>query len=323
MIRVNKSRPCPVCGKTDWCLVDEQGTAAICQRIASDRKCNDAGYLHKLGHTRNQRMTTKTKPKPKDETDWHKAATRLASVIKEQDRRIADAMLGVPVGTIEKYMPMVGFNNEDIHGQCWTFPMVNGAENVVGISRRYMDGSKKSIGSNGLFVPQGWRDHTGIVYIVEGASDVLAMSAAGLCAIGRPSNNSGIGMLIALLQDLDQSRTVVVVGERDANDYGLWPGLAACHVAKELKDSFRCSRPKMKVKWALPPEGFKDCRVYLTSFTESVSWHLRGKSLAECLTSDAMFAGEDTLSLVRMVVELRDELSRMQDQINQLREGEL
>ena len=36
-IRVTKRNPCPVCGKPDWCLISEDGKAAICARIESDR----------------------------------------------------------------------------------------------------------------------------------------------------------------------------------------------------------------------------------------------------------------------------------------------
>ena len=50
MQRVNKQTPCPVCGKSDWCLVAPDKTAAICQRIqeGSVKSCGDAGYLHIL-----------------------------------------------------------------------------------------------------------------------------------------------------------------------------------------------------------------------------------------------------------------------------------
>jgi len=33
MIRVSRRQPCPICGKPDWCLMAEDGSAAICARI--------------------------------------------------------------------------------------------------------------------------------------------------------------------------------------------------------------------------------------------------------------------------------------------------
>ena len=47
MIRVSKQRPCPVCGKPDWCLIARDGSAAICARIAegSVKQCGEAGWF--------------------------------------------------------------------------------------------------------------------------------------------------------------------------------------------------------------------------------------------------------------------------------------
>lgn len=317
-VRVSRDRRCPICGKPDWCLIATEGNAAICQRVPSDKKCDkDAGYLHRIGEPRNKRMTTTTKPKPKDTTDWAKTVERLARGIQNADRRILDATLGLPPGTVERFMPLVGFNGDDVNGQCWTIPMVNGAEQVVGVSRRYTKGGKKSLGNNGLFVPVGWRDMPGPVFVVEGASDVLAMAAAGLCAVGRFSNNGGVGMLTALLHDLRPGRLIVVVGERDEDDEtGLWPGLAARTVADELR---RALRPVRMVKWALPPEGAKDARDYLANWPDAVRWQERGEALRRELIENAVVAGDD--GLVRMVVHLQDAVSRMQEQLDRLTRG--
>lgn len=47
-LRVTRERRCPVCGKADWCLVAADGTAAICPRTESTKRCGDAGFLHRL-----------------------------------------------------------------------------------------------------------------------------------------------------------------------------------------------------------------------------------------------------------------------------------
>ncbi len=47
-LRVNKDSPCPICGKPDWCLVSQGGSAVICARVQSDREVGRAGWLHKL-----------------------------------------------------------------------------------------------------------------------------------------------------------------------------------------------------------------------------------------------------------------------------------
>jgi len=47
MKRVNRETPCPVCGKTDWCLVSADKSAAICARVeeGSKKRSGDAGWL--------------------------------------------------------------------------------------------------------------------------------------------------------------------------------------------------------------------------------------------------------------------------------------
>ena len=49
-LRVNRRNPCPVCGKPDWCLIAQDGKAAICARIESDKPAGNkgAGWIHTL-----------------------------------------------------------------------------------------------------------------------------------------------------------------------------------------------------------------------------------------------------------------------------------
>ena len=46
MVKVSASRPCPICRKPDWCLVAPDGSSTICQRVQSDKKAGNAGWLH-------------------------------------------------------------------------------------------------------------------------------------------------------------------------------------------------------------------------------------------------------------------------------------
>ena len=50
-VRVSRRNRCPVCDKPDWCLISEDGKAAICARIESDTKAGEAGWLHKLDNS--------------------------------------------------------------------------------------------------------------------------------------------------------------------------------------------------------------------------------------------------------------------------------
>ena len=312
MLRVNTHNRCPVCQKPDWCLYDPDGSAAICQRVPSDKRVGtkDAGYLHRLIDNRRPRVVTKTKAKA-DTTDWTAVAKRH---VRHAGAELLDAVWGLPAGS-HKCLPLVGYNPDDTGGPCWTVPMVNGAEQVVGVSRRYGDGSKKSMGRNGLFVPAGWQDRNGPVFVVEGASDTAAMWAAGLCAVGRPSNSGGSEMLTALLSQTDEARAICVVVERDEKGNGLWPGLdGSMTVARYLRKAF----PKRPVKWAVVPAGIKDACEFLCHTYIDVEWEDRGWGLSKVLMDNAVFAGDDAVTLARMVVEMRDALAEMQDRINNL-----
>ncbi len=50
MRRVSRLGPCPICGQPDWCLVDPQGTMAICPRTPEGaiKDLGEAGYLHEV-----------------------------------------------------------------------------------------------------------------------------------------------------------------------------------------------------------------------------------------------------------------------------------
>src|SRR5262245_52779144 len=46
--RVNRTNVCQICGRDNWCLISADGSAAICPRVASPKRCGEAGYLHRL-----------------------------------------------------------------------------------------------------------------------------------------------------------------------------------------------------------------------------------------------------------------------------------
>jgi hypothetical protein len=158
-------------------------------------------------------------------------------------------------------------------GPAWAFPMVDGAGHLVGASLRTRSGGKFTVGSgNGIFVPL--RVHTRFpgeagarkpLFLVEGASDTLALTTTNLFAVGRPSNVGGVIVLAEWIKNyLPRQRwDLVVVGENDAR-YGkanerIWPGrdggLQTAHGLAELLG--------IRVRFTLAPVGVKDCRDWI------------------------------------------------------------
>jgi phage/plasmid primase-like uncharacterized protein len=147
-------------------------------------------------------------------------------------------------------------------GTCWTFEERAGGQ-VVGVMRRFADGEKRLIrgGKRGLTYADDWHKAAGAVLVVEGASDVAAGIGLGLRVIGRPAAKVPrelLPSLAGLLRECADSE-LIVVGERDSKPDGSWPGRdGAMSSAKAL--AVALGRP---VRWALPPEGFKDLRQWV------------------------------------------------------------
>jgi hypothetical protein len=65
LLRVNKYNPCPICGRTKWCSVREDGAFAVCTKVSDD--CYKVGrggtYIHLLnGAPRTAPSTNPVKP---------------------------------------------------------------------------------------------------------------------------------------------------------------------------------------------------------------------------------------------------------------------
>jgi len=146
-------------------------------------------------------------------------------------------------------------------GPAWTFPMFDGYEQVVNVQRRFEDDAlpKRGMwqGQLGLFIPRGWRQMPGPIYLPEGASDTAALLDLGYRAIGRPSNTGGVRHAAQLLEDADVP--VRIVGEWDARD-AIWPG-----DPRPFCERLRRLLPDHNIDWVLPPEGCKDMREYLAA----------------------------------------------------------
>jgi hypothetical protein len=194
--------------------------------------------------------------------DWNSLTAKLQSNLTAERRAELAAVLGLPEACLAA-LP-IGLTEDGPHGHaaCWTFPEMDGAGQVCGLTCRYRDGTKKDwpSGRRGLYVPAGWdRDGDAPLLIAEGPSDVLAGTAAGLTMLGRPNNTGGAEQLAELLQAWPRERGLIVLGELDAKSTGDWPGRdGAVKVATAV--AAKLNRP---VSWALPPDAAKDLRSWL------------------------------------------------------------
>ena len=240
--------------------------------------------------------------KPKKPTkDWAKEAERFADSFRTASERLRSELprsLRLPAEAFAS-MPMIGMKGTRSEGSTFTFPECDGTGQIIGINRRFPNGDKQFIkgGKRGLTLPDGWRDRDGPIFIVEGASDTIAMAHAGLACVGRPSAMGGVEQLAELLRDWPEERPIIVVGENDERPSKTdptkmeWPGKdGAESVAKKLAAKLnRC------VAVAMPPEESKDTRDWLTHDNRGdASWVDRGKELRDTLMANAEFVEPTT-----------------------------
>lgn len=208
-VRVTHEKPCPVCGKPDWCLVSKDGAAIICPRIqqGSKREIEGSGYLHVVKETKARPALRLITP-PKDERcDFTPINNQFRANLQGGDMEALSVELGISIDTLDALG--LGITQD---GKIWTFPMYDDFQTCVGIRMRGRDGSKWAAkGSrNGLFAPAYWSPF-GTVLICEGPTDTGAGLDMGYMSIGRPSCNSGADWLIPYVED----QSVVIVADQD------------------------------------------------------------------------------------------------------------
>ena len=289
-IRASKGKPCPVCGAgTKNCSATTDGLH-FCRGEARDgwRKINDDdnGFGHYRREVEPPAKPSKAKPpKPKLPTNWQAKAEAFAKNLvnhPELRARLAEK-LGLPLEALEGFT--LGINGYTSASAEFTIPERDGNGTIIGLATRIeakgMQTEKKAIidSKRGLTIPDGWRDKPGPLLLVEGFTDTAALTAAGLCAVGRPSNLGGGKLLAKLLANWPTSRGIIVVGENDENGAGLD---GAMRTASKLSEAL-----EREVPFALPPADAKDAREWLTAAARGESaWIDRGGALIRFLEAN-------------------------------------
>ena len=256
MLRVNKETLCPVCGKHDWCLVRENGSAAICARIedGSVKRIGDAGWLHVFDGTRNRQFPNtnfqlkktnhpalKGTPPSKggEQINFEKLTADYQRRCSGRQVRFLATSLGVTADSLKRLA--IGWD-----GEAFCFPMADERSTIIGIRRRLGNGRKICVrgSQNGLFIPAGIEQATRLV-ICEGPTDCAAALDLGWDAIGRPNCESKIALTCRYVR----RRTAVIVADRDS---------AGMRGARTLFEALDASGSAVRI--IMPPAGCNDLR---------------------------------------------------------------
>ncbi len=145
--------------------------------------------------------------------------------------------------------------------RCWLFPERNGQGKIIGLMKRFRNGSKSIIsgGTRGLYIPNSFNAGGGNILIAEGGSDTAAGLSRGWNIIGRPSADGGSQHLINLLQGAKGQ--IYVIGDNDVKRDGSWPGKKGAQVVGQRL----AAGIKAPVLITNPPMKFKDVRAIVQS----------------------------------------------------------
>ncbi len=274
--KVSRREPCPVCGKTDWCVVSNDGGTAICFRTESDRPHDKGGWVHVLKRTLPpQRRTFAPVRRPRPQLiDMERVMQGFRAEFEGDGVKLdvfdsaieLGAELGIPGAVVDRLC----CGRSAFYG-AWAFPMRDGDGKIVGVRlREYGGASKWSVAGSrdGLFYdPEMYLNETlshGLkgreIVIVEGASDAAAGYAIGLATVGRSSCNTGVDALKRLCERLKANRVTIVTDNdrfKERTTYSphgvpirrtVWrPGIeGAERLAQDLGRMFRIVTPPKK-----------------------------------------------------------------------------
>lgn len=256
--RVTRGCPCPVCGKTSWCLIAKDGSGrAVCKRVESDKPRADAGWLH-VGGTLAvdpKRIASAVRSRRLSAGEIEAMCGRFVAGM--DGSRLVRIAAGLCVSRDSLARLSIGFD-----GEAYTFPMLNADGEIVGFRRRFNDGRKLSVagGNEGLFIPSGLT-FTRATHLCEGPTSCAALLSMGFEAVGRPSCNSGNRIACDFIRR-SCVRSVIVWGDRDkpktlANGNTFRPGQDGAWTLAKLLAAFV---PMVRV---FIPTVAKDAREWL------------------------------------------------------------
>ncbi len=253
-IRTSRDKPCPICGKSDWCSFSADGEVANCMRIAegSFKTTRDEGYIHRLKDSqapRVKRFTRSISLAPcTDMRDLAKKNCEAGRKKCELIQNLADQLM-VPLWTLDRLQ--CGWHEDK---RAFSFPMMNATGGITGIRLRALSGEKFAVtGSrDGLFIPTATKYKERLL-ICEGPTDCAAILSLGFSVIGRPSCTGGKRQIIQIVRKHRPEQVVVVADSDEAGQKGAdrLAFLLCLHVSD--------------VRMITPPEEIKDARAWVNA----------------------------------------------------------
>ncbi len=244
--RVSQKMPCPVCKRTHWCLISDNGLWFICTKVESSKSYEAYyGWLHPLGNTEYlaPKKVIKTKDYKHDPT-----YVRMVYDTLNFDScwfyRLAEKL----------NLPPVVFTNLGVgtRTNVFYFPMFNAQLKLIGLKIRNLDGKKWCLEHSqlGIYVSRSIVVSKEL-YICEGESDTAALLSHNYNVVGRASATSCKGILKEFTKQFPK---VTIVSDYDIHGLGF---KESCKLARFI------NRP---VSIVLNRE-YKDIRKWINSGT--------------------------------------------------------
>jgi hypothetical protein len=216
MKRVSKDHRCPVCRKSHWCGVSDDGTLVICMRVpeGSVGTAKNGGYIHILRNNtgrqdcpcvRTVHLASKVKT-----PDHSMLALRFQAAAKKAGAyKLLSEMLALSEKSLQRFG--VGYD-PDTRISLW--PLSDAAGRIIGLNRRWPDGAKKiMLGHHqGLYMPADLPRNLNptTLLITEGGSDAVAAVDLGYWSVGRFCCGQNADLLIELIQRRQPSEVVLI-----------------------------------------------------------------------------------------------------------------